>query len=100
MDAAVKAQVAGGRFMGSVLVARDGAVVFEKSRVVPALLAFQPLSLYMKFPVSDHGWRPFALRAGAAFGFTLLMALVFWRHYHKNLKPDHARQKEILRDLS
>lgn len=31
MDAAVKAQAAGERFMGSVLVAKDGAVVFEKS---------------------------------------------------------------------
>lgn len=31
MDAAIKAQAAGDRFMGSVLVAKDGAVVFEKS---------------------------------------------------------------------
>ena len=31
MDAAAKAQAAGDSFMGSVLVARDGAVVFEKS---------------------------------------------------------------------
>lgn len=31
MDAVVQAQAAGERFMGSVLVARDGAVVFEKS---------------------------------------------------------------------
>lgn len=31
MDAAVKAQAAGERFMGSVLVAKDGAVIFEQS---------------------------------------------------------------------
>lgn len=67
---------------------------------VPTLLAFQLLSLYLKFPVTDHGWKPFALRAGATLGLTLLMSLVFWRHYQLNLKADRARQQEILRELS
>jgi hypothetical protein len=67
---------------------------------VPALLTFQLLSLYMQFPITEHGWRPFAMRAGAMLGFILLMSSVYWRHYEKNLKPDHARQKEILRELS
>lgn len=68
--------------------------------VVPALLAFHALSLYLKFPVTAHGWSPFALRAAATVGVTLLMCSVFWRHYQVNLKPDQARQKEILRELS
>lgn len=68
--------------------------------VVPALLAFQLVSLYMKFPVTEHGWSPFAARAGATLVFTVLMSSVFWRHYQVNLKPDHARQRDILRDLA
>lgn len=68
--------------------------------VVPGLIAFQLLNLYMKFPVAEHGWSPFALRAGAILGFSLLMSAVFWRHYHVNLKRDRTRQQEILRELS
>lgn len=68
--------------------------------VVPGLIAFQLLNLTMKFPVAEHGWSPFALRAGAILGFSLLMSAVFWRHYHVNLKRDRARQQEILRELS
>ena len=68
--------------------------------VVPCLLVFQLLSLYVKFPVGDYGWRPFLGRAGAIVGFTLVICRVFWRHYHVNLKPDQHRQQELLRDLS
>lgn len=68
--------------------------------VVPSLLAFQLLSLYVKFPVDEHGWRPFLGRAGAIVVFTSVICRVFWRHYHVNLKPDQARQQEILRELS
>jgi|SRR5688572_11081538 len=64
------------------------------------ILGLQLFNLYMKFPVTDYGWRPFVLRAMATLGFSLLVSSVFWRHYRVNLKPDHARQKEILRDLS
>jgi MFS family permease len=67
---------------------------------VAALIGFQLLSLSMKFPIAEHGWSPFALRAGAILGFSLLMSSVFWRHYRVNLKRDHARQQEILRELS
>lgn len=67
---------------------------------VPGLIGFQLLSLYMKFPIPVHGWSPFALRAGAVLGFSLLLSSVFWRHYHVNLKRDRARQQEILRELS
>jgi len=68
--------------------------------IVPGLVGFQLLSLYMKFPVTEHGWGPFTLRAGAVLGFSVLLSSVFWRHYHVNLKRDHARQREILRELS
>ena len=68
--------------------------------VVPGLIAFQLLNLTMKFPVAEHGWSPFALRAGAILGFSLLISAVFWRHYHVNLKRDRTRQQEILRELS
>ena len=68
--------------------------------VVPGLIGFQLLSLSMKFPVAEHGWSPFALRAGAVLGFSLLLSSVFWRHYHVNLKRDRTRQQEILRELS
>lgn len=67
---------------------------------LPILVGFQLLSLQMRFPVAEHGWHPFALRAAAILGFTLLLSSVFWRHYRVNLKRDHARQQEILRDLS
>jgi MFS family permease len=67
---------------------------------VPAVIGFQLLSLSMKFPIAEHGWSPFALRAGAILGFSLLMAAVFWRHYHVNLKRDRAYQQELLRELS
>jgi MFS family permease len=66
----------------------------------PGMIGFQLLSLHLKFPVSEHGWSPFALRAGAVLGFSLLLSAVFWRHYHVNLKRDRARQQEILRELS
>ena len=68
--------------------------------VVPGLIGFQLLNLYVKFPVAEHGWSPFALRAGAILGFSLLMSSVFWRHYHVNLKRNRARQQEIIRELS
>lgn len=67
---------------------------------VPCMIGFQLLSLYLKFPVTEHGWSPFALRAGAVLGFSLLLSSVFWRHYRVNLKRDRARQEEILRELS
>jgi hypothetical protein len=67
---------------------------------VPGLVGFQLLSLYVRFPITEHGWSPFALRAGTVLGLTLLLSSVFWRHYHVNLKRDHAWQREILRELS
>lgn len=67
---------------------------------VPGMIGFQLLSLYMKFPVTEHGWSPFAWRAEAVLGFSLLLSSVFWRHYRVNLRRDRARQQEILRELS
>jgi hypothetical protein len=58
------------------------------------------LNLSMKFPFAEHGWSPFAVRAGAILGFSLLMSAVFWRHYHVNLKRDCEHQQELLRELS
>lgn len=63
-------------------------------------LGLQIVNLYLKFPVADHGWQPFAMRAAATLGFSLLLGSVFWRHYRVHLKPAHAAQKEILRGLS
>jgi hypothetical protein len=68
--------------------------------IVLGLGGFQVLSLYLKFPVTVHGWSPFSLRAGAVLGFCLLLSSVFWRHYGVNLKRNRARQQEILRELS
>jgi MFS family permease len=67
---------------------------------VPGMIAFQLLSLYMKFPISEHGWSAFTLRAAAVLGFSLMLSAVFWRHYHVNLKRDRARQQDLLRELS
>ena len=66
----------------------------------PVLVSFLLLTVYLNFPVTEYGWRPFTLRAGLILGLPLLMGLVFWRHYRVNLKPAQARQKEILRQLS
>jgi MFS family permease len=63
------------------------------------VLGLQLLNLYLKFPIPASGWAPFGFRAGTTLGFSLLLVAVFWRHYQVNLKPDHARQKEVLRDL-
>ena len=67
---------------------------------IPALVAFQLTNLYVRFPVAELGWRPFGLRAAGVAGFTALVSAIFWRHYQKNLKPDHARQTKLLRELS
>ncbi len=66
----------------------------------PVLIGLLLLTVYLNFPVTEYGWKPFALRAGLILGLPLLMSLVFWRHYRVNLKPAQARQKEILQQLS
>ncbi|MEO6991998.1 MAG: hypothetical protein ABI273_00080 [Lacunisphaera sp.] len=47
-----------------------------------------------------YGWKIFALHTGLILGILLPLGLVSWRHYRVNLKPDHARLQEILKQLS
>lgn len=68
--------------------------------LAPAMIAVQLLNFFIEFPITQLGWLPFAGRAAFAIGLPSVIGLVFWRHYRVNLKPDHARQTELLRELS
>lgn len=66
----------------------------------PALVVFQLVGIYLEFPVPDHGWTPFGLRAVFIVGLPLGIGAVVWRHYQVNLKPAQARQQYLLQQLS
>ena len=68
--------------------------------LTPFLVGLPLLSAYVNNPVTEFGWQPFALRALLIFAILVPVGLVFWLHYRRNLKPDHARQQEFLRQLS
>jgi len=63
--------------------------------------ALQVFGLYASHVTIGRGddWTPLFGRAGFALGFQLLMAVVFCRHYRKNLRPQLAQQQELLRQL-
>jgi|GEM_PF-3789024 len=73
--------------------------VWSSPLVWLGFIGFPLLNSYLKFPVTEYGWRPFALRVGVILGLPLLVSWAFRRHYVVNLKPAHARQQELLRQL-
>jgi hypothetical protein len=68
--------------------------------LVPLMIAFQLVDLYLRFASGDDGWNSFAPRAAFVIGFPLVIGAVFWRHYRVHLAPARARQRAQLRDLS
>ncbi|MFT3784434.1 MAG: hypothetical protein QM790_20680 [Nibricoccus sp.] len=58
------------------------------------------LSVAANTPFHGGSFGAIATRVGMIAGFFTLIGSVLWRHYRVNLLPDHARQLEILRQLS
>lgn len=69
-------------------------------RVLPVVLGLLLLSIFVNQPPAVVGWTPLLLRAAAVLAFLLVAGAVCWRHYDKNLKPEHARRKQMLAELS
>lgn len=68
--------------------------------VVPFMIGFQLINLYLMFAAGVPGWQPFGVRAAFVIGLPLAIGAVIWRHYCVNLKPARDRQQAQLRELS
>lgn len=69
-------------------------------RFLPASVGLLLLSIFVNQPPSVVGWTPLILRTGVALAFLAVIGVVCWRHYRQNLRPEHARRKQVLADLS
>jgi hypothetical protein len=68
--------------------------------VVPLMIGFQLVNLYLKFAAGVPDWQPFGLRAALVVGLPVAIGAVMWRHYRVNLIPARDRQEAQLRELS
>ena len=68
--------------------------------IVPPLVVFQLVDLYLKFDPALVGWAPLLGRSAFVIGLPLVMGLVFWRHYRVNLAPARERQRVLIQELS
>lgn len=69
-------------------------------RALPLWVGLLLLSIYVNQPPALVGWTPLLLRAGFSLAFVAAIGAVCWRHYHHELKPEHARRKHMLAELS
>lgn len=69
-------------------------------RALPVAFGLTLLSIYVNQPPAVVGWTPLLLRAAAVLAFVLVAGAVCWRHYRKNLVPEHARRRQVLAELS
>jgi hypothetical protein len=58
------------------------------------------LAIYVNQPITKVGLQPFAIRALAVFGATILFVWVVNRHCRKNLKPELIRRRNMLDQMS
>lgn len=69
-------------------------------RGLPLWVALLLLSIFVNQPPAVVGWTPLLLRAGFALAFLAAVGAVCWRHYYKELLPEHARRKQVLAELT
>lgn len=58
------------------------------------------LAIYVNHPVTTHGWAPLGRRVIGVLIFYAVLGAVYVRHYYKNLRPERARRRQLLRELS
>lgn len=58
------------------------------------------LAIYVNHPVTTHGWVPLGQRVGGVLIFYAVIGAGYLRHYYKNLVPERARRRQLLRELS
>jgi MFS family permease len=67
---------------------------------LPVWLGLVLLSVYANQPVAQLGWAPLLVRMGAVLAFVAVIGAVCWRHYRKNLAPEHSRRKWLVEQLA
>lgn len=68
--------------------------------IIPPLVMFQLVDLYLKFNPANMGWAPLLGRAAFILGLPLVMGLGFWRHYRVNLARARVQQLDLVKQLS
>ena len=68
--------------------------------IIPPLVVFQLVDLYLKFDPAVAGWTPLLGRSAFVIGLPVVMGLAFWRHYRVNLTSARERQKALIQELS